>query len=101
MALSFSTTKVNIKQAGGRRFRVVAVTFDANYVNGTGWTVNASDIGLNAIEYAAPINVEGYQLSPAISGANAVFKAWKGNTEAGNGEAGLNGLVGLGLFIGY
>lgn len=101
MALSFSVTGIPIKNSGGRRWRLVAITFDALYVNGTGWTVQPSDVQLTTkVEGMTAINVEGYQLSPAISGNNAVLKAWKGNTEAGNNEAGINGLVGLALVWG-
>ncbi len=101
LALSFSTTNLNIKQAGGRRFRMSAITFDALYVNGTGWTVAASDVNLAAIEHATPINLRGYQLEPTISGTGVVYRAYKGNTEASTNEAGLSGLIGLAFLIGY
>lgn len=102
MALAFSVTNWNIKHGGGRKAKLVAITFDGDYANGTGWTVTPANLGFTtAIESMLPLNLAGYQIQPAISGVNAVLKAWKGNTEAGNSEAGLNTLVGLTLALGY
>lgn len=99
-ALSFSVTNVITKGLGGRKVRLVSVTFDALYVNGTGYTVTPGNCNLNTrIVSMTSMNLEGYQVSVEISGVNAVLKAWKGNTEAATNEAGLDTLVGVAMVI--
>lgn len=102
MALAFTVLKVISKHHGGRKLRLVKITFDAAYVNGTGYTVTPANVGLKTkIESMTGINLNGYQVAPALSGVNAILKAWKGNTEASNNEAGLDTLVGLANVWGY
>ena len=101
-ALSFTVINVISKGLGGRKVRLVSITFDAAYVNGTGYTVTPSDLNLKTnIKSMTAMNLAGYQIQPAISGNNVILKAWKGNTEASTNEAGLNTLVGLAIAVGY
>ncbi len=101
-ALSFSVINVISKGLGGRKVRLVTITFDALYVNGTGYTVTPANCNLKTnIKSISAINLNGYQVSGSISGNNAVLRAWKGNTEASTNEAGLSALVGLAIVIGY
>ena len=101
-ALSFSVINAISKGLGGRKVRLVTITFDALYVNGTGYTVTPGNCNLRTnIKSITAINLNGYQVSGSISGNNAVLRAWKGNTEASTNEAGLSGLGGIALVIGY
>ena len=101
-ALSFTVINVITKGLGGRKVRLVSITFDALYVNATGYTVTPSDVNLKTnIKSMTAINLNGYQVATSISGNNAVLRVWKGNTEASTNEAGLNALVGLAVVIGY
>ena len=101
-ALSFTVINVISKGLGGRKVRLVTITFDAAYVNGTGYTVTPSDVNLKTnIKSVTAINLNGYQVAASISGNNAVLRAWKGNTEASTNEAGLDTLTGLAVVIGY
>lgn len=103
MALSFAKTPVNIKDSGGRRFRMVSITFDAAYVNGTGYTIAPADLNFaSKIESLILQGIGAYQFTTAVSGVNQVVKAYTGaNAEAANNEAGLNGLVAQGWAVGY
>src|SRR5262249_60505769 len=99
--------------AGVRRMGVVRSRIDNASVNGTGYTVQPSDIGLTTkIEGFFPGQIGGgailgFHVSAAISGNNAVIKCWKtgtavsvGLSECANNEGGLNGLTAQCLVIG-
>lgn len=66
MALTFTDVKrINIQKAGGIRFAVIDVTFDASYVTG-GWAVLPSDLKLTNIYGMIP-------LGPAVAAAGANY----------------------------
>lgn len=108
MALSYSTTNINIKHAGGYRFRFVNITLDAAYVKTTGWSIAPADVGLTAIVAVLPSSVIGYDFAGSASGGTGNLKAQRTGAvvstaleEAADNEAGLNGLVVPCLIVGY
>lgn len=100
MALTI-TKKQPTKNLGGYKLRVVSITFDAAYVNATGYSITAAQCGLRKILAFSPMVLGAYLVSPAIVAGNlsAVLKVYVGaagvNVEAATNEAGLNGLVGV------
>ena len=97
MALSFGTLTKPTKNLAGLKVRIVPITFDAAYVNADGYTVTALQCGLKKILACPGMNIAGYQIaatSYASDGASMVLRAYKGNTQAADNEAGLSTLVG-------
>jgi hypothetical protein len=105
MALAFSVRNVKSHGMGGIKIRLVQVTFDTDYAT-PGYTVTPANVNLNnKILYFSSAVVGAYLISPTLSGVNAVLQAFVGaagvNAEAGQGENGLDTLVGMFLVFGY
>jgi hypothetical protein len=107
MALAFTRTDINIKIAGGRRFRVVEVTTDGAYAAG-GYAITAANLGLEgAIELVIPGGGTG-GFVPGWDHANKKLKFYKTGSalsgelaECAANEAGLNGDKYVLFAVGY
>lgn len=103
MALEFSVKNVISKGLGGMKIRLVTITFDNAYVAASGYTLAAADCKLRKIVSLSALNLAGYQIAATAynSDGSATLKAYKGNTNSSDNEAGLNGLIGVALVMGY
>jgi hypothetical protein len=94
MALTISK-KLPTENLHGLKLRLMTIVFDAAYVNGTGYAITAANCGLRNILSCGGVNLPGYQIAAIVnSDGTMTLKAYKGNTEASNNEAGLENLVG-------
>lgn len=107
MALTFGTIALRRKwTVGGKRTTVVDVTLDNAYVNGTGYTITNTQLGLPPKTFIDMVDIApghiGFQFTwvVAADGQSIVVRAWKTGAatsgafaEASNNEAGLNGVV--------
>lgn len=105
MALAFSV-KSPAKNLAGLRMRLVNITFDALYVNGTGYVITPANCKLkNKILSISSPRLAAFSVSPTLSGVNAVLKVYKGaagvDVEAATNEATLDTLVGMFTVWGY
>lgn len=108
MALAFSKTYINIRHADGYRFRIVDITLDGAYVNGTGYTITPGNVDLTTkIVGFLPGNALGFMMRGTTSGNNANLRCYKTGAavstilaECATNEAGLNGLVIQALVVG-
>lgn len=104
MALGFSVKNFT-KGLGGLKFRIVTITLDAAYAT-PGYVITPAQCGLVSKILFMSSGVFGiYSASPTIVGNNAVLQMIVGaagvNAEAADNLAGLDGVVGQVLVIGY
>lgn len=104
--MALTITKKNFtKGLGGLKFRIVTITLDASYAT-PGYTITPAQCGLvSKILYMSSGVLGIYSASPTISGNNAILQMIVGaagvNAEAANDLAGLEGVVGTFLVVGY
>lgn len=102
MALGIVVKDIKVgSQLRGVKPRLVKFTFDAAYVNGTGYNVTLANLKLKnrIVGMGGGMIVGAFMVHPSIVGVNVLnLKCYKGaagvNVECANNEAGLNGLIG-------
>jgi hypothetical protein len=107
MALGFATRKARQKWSGqGKVNACTDVTLDASYVNGTGYTITNTQLGLppkafiDFVDIQPPHSGFYYTIAIAADGQSITLRAWTTGSAAGNALqeaatnlAGLNGVV--------
>ena len=109
MSLGVTYTAIPIKNAGGHRFRVAELTYDATYAGG-GYALTAAALGLKAIEYVSDGAVSGAGDTGFVAQfdkANSKMKILKAGTadapfnEADTNQADLTTLKSHHWVVGY
>jgi len=105
MALAITYVATPIKNAGGYKFRRARITTDASYVNGTGYTLAASDFGLNTIA-GVDLGISDIGFGASWKQSTGKMKCWKVGAagpmvECATNEATLNGAVFEADVVGY
>ena len=112
-ALAFAQSKPQPRDAWGQlEVRVVDVTLDGAYVNGTGWQITPLQAGFGAngrIVYAFLPEVQGYSLEIGAFNADGSIqmRAYQNsagsapNAELATNAAGINGKIPRIVFLGY
>jgi len=109
MALGVTVKAIPIKDAGGHKFRIAELTYDATYAGG-GYALSAAALKLRAIEYVSDGAVSGSGDTGFVAQfdkANSKMKILKAGTadsplnEADTNQASLTGLKSHHWVVGY
>lgn len=104
MALGVDVTRINIKDAEGRRFAIVKFTGDTDIpAAGTGYSVVAATLGWNGITFGITgADTSGVYFT-SYDPASGKFRWFNADdaVEAAAGENGVDTKVVYGFFIGY
>jgi len=104
MALGIVSTPIAIKNAGGRRFRIVKFTGDTDIpAAGTGYTVTAAQLNLATIELGLTSADTSGVYFTTFNPATGAFRWFNADdaVEAATGENGVDTKVVYGFFVGY